>query len=135
MNKEDSKKRAHKVTATIRSKFEKTSSEIEEERENSKSRTSNSFFQKLKKKFSFSSDPSKTADVSAFRSQFHHKGKDSRFDSDVTFDGENPLTSTPVTHRTRSRAPRGYVDLSKIKTNRTYALIAKKKETSEGEEK
>ena len=72
MNKEDSTKRAYKATATIRSQLEKISSEIEGERENSKSSTSSSFFQKLKKKFSFSSDSSKTADVSAFRSQFHH---------------------------------------------------------------
>ena len=63
MSKTDSKKRADKATATIRSEFEKTSSEIEEERENSKSSTSSSFFQKLKKKFSILSDSSKTADV------------------------------------------------------------------------
>ena len=99
-----------------------------------KSSTSSSFFQKLKKKFSFSSDSSKTADVSTFRSQFHHKQKDSRFDSDMTFNREKPLTSTPVAHRTRARAPRGYVDLSKIKTNRTYALSVKKEETSKSEE-
>ena len=71
-------------------------------RENLKSSTSSSFFQKLKKKFSFSSDSSKTADLPAFRSQFHHKQKGSRFDSDVTFDEEKPLTSTPVVHRTRA---------------------------------
>ena len=110
MNKKDSTKRADEPTAKIRSKFGKTSSEIEEERENSKSSTSSSFFQKLKKKFSFSSNSFKT------------------------FDGEKPLTSTPVAHRTRARAPRGYVDLSKIKTNRTYALSVKKEETSESEE-
>ena len=44
MNKKDSKKRADKATATIRSEFEKTSSEIEKERENSKLSTSSSFF-------------------------------------------------------------------------------------------
>ena len=52
----------------------------------------------------------------------------------MTFDGEKPLTSTPVTQRTRARAPTGYVDSSKIKTNRTYAPSAKKEETSESEE-
>ena len=51
---------ADKANAIIRSEFEKTSIEIEEERENFKSSTSSSFFQKLKKKFSFSSDSSKT---------------------------------------------------------------------------
>ena len=85
MNKKDSKKRAYKTTATIQSEFEKTSSEIKEERENSKSSTSTSFFQKLKRKFSLSPDLSKTADLSAFRSQFHHEKKDSRFDSKVAF--------------------------------------------------
>ena len=73
MNKKDSKKRVDKATATIRSEFEKTSSKIKEERENSKSSTSSSFFQKLKKKFSFSSNSPKTADLSTFRSQSHHK--------------------------------------------------------------
>ena len=108
MNKKDSKKRADRATATIRSIFEKTSCEIEEERGNSKSRTSSSFFsQKFKKKFSFSSDSSEAADLSAFRSQFSHKEKDSRFHSDVTFDGEKPLSSTAVAHRTRGRASRG----------------------------
>ena len=134
MDKNDSKKRADKATATIRSEFEKTSSEIEEERENSNLSTSSSFFQKLKKKFSFSFDSSKIADLSAFRSQFYHKEKDSRFDSDVTFDREKPLTSTPVAHRTRARAPMSYVDLSKINTNRTYAPSVKKEETSGSEE-
>ena len=86
MTKKDSKKRAHKATATIRSEFDKASSKIEEERENLKSSASSSFFQKLQKKFSFSSNSSKTADLLAFRSQFHHKEKDSRFNSDVTFD-------------------------------------------------
>ena len=99
-----------------------------------KSRTSSSFLQKLKKKFSFSSDASKTVDLSAFRSQFHHKENDSRFDSDVTFDGEKPLTSTPAAYRTRARATRRYVDSSKIKTNRTYTPSVKKEETSESEE-
>ena len=108
---------ADKANAIIRSEFEKTSIEIEEERENFKSSTSSSFFQKLKKKFSFSSDSSKTADLSAFRSQIHHKEKDSRFDSDVSFDKEKHLASTPVAHRTRVRAPRGCVDSSKIKRN------------------
>ena len=108
---------ADKANAIIRSEFEKASIEIEEERENSRSSTSSSFFQKLEKKFSFSSDSSKTADPSAFRSQFHHKEKDSRFDSDVSFDKEKHLASTPVAHRTRVRAPRGCVDSSKIKRN------------------
>ena len=36
MNKKDSKKCADKAIATIRGKFEKTSSEIEEEKENPK---------------------------------------------------------------------------------------------------
>ena len=76
MNKQDSKKRAHKATATIRRQFEKSSSAIEEERQNSKLGTSGSFFQKLKRKFLFSSDSSKIAEVSAFRSQFHHREKD-----------------------------------------------------------
>ena len=54
MNKKDSKKRADRATATIRSIFEKTSGEIEEERENSKSRTSSSFFSRsLRKSFHF----------------------------------------------------------------------------------
>ena len=134
MNKTDSKKRTDKATATIRSEFEKTSSEIEEERENSKSSSSSSFFQKLKKKFSISSDSSKTADVSAFRSQFHHEEKGSRFDSDVTFNGEKRLTSTPVAHKTRARAGRGYVDSTEIKTNKKYPPSAKKGETNESEE-
>ena len=134
MNKKDSKKRADKATATIRIQFEKSSSEIEEETENSKLGTSSSFFQNLKRKFLFSSDSSKIAEVSAFRLQFHHKEKDWRFDSDVTFDGEKSLTSTLVAHRTKTGAPRGYVDLSKIKTNRMYVLGVKKKETSESEE-
>ena len=86
-------------------------------KENSRSSTSSSFFQKLEKKISFSSDSSKTADLSAFRSQFHHKEKDSRFDSDVSFDKEKHLASTPVAHRTRVRAPRVCVDSSKIKRN------------------
>ena len=134
MNKKDSKKGADNATTTIRSEFEKTSSKIEEEIEHSKSSTSSSFFQKHKKNFSFSSNSSKTADLSTFRSQFHYKEKDSRFDSDVTFDGEKRLTSKPVAHRTRARAPRGYVDSSKIKTNRTYAPSVKKEENSESEE-
>ena len=71
--------------------------------------------------------------MSAFRSQFNHKEKDSRFHSDVTFDGEKPLSSTPVAHRTRGRASRGYIDLSKINTNITYAHSVKKEETSESE--
>ena len=75
MNKKDSKKLANKATATIQNEFEKTFSEIDEERENSKSSNSSSFFQKLKKKFSFSSNSSKIADVPDFRSQFHHKEK------------------------------------------------------------
>ena len=135
MNKKDSKKRPDKATATIRSVFEKTTSKIEEEIENSKSKISSSLFQKLKKKFSFSSNLSKTADVPAFTSQFHHEEKYSRFDSDVIFNGENSVSSTPLAHITRTRASRGYVDLSKVKTNRTYALRVKKEETSEGEEK
>ena len=54
MNKKDSKKRADRATATIRSIFEKTSCEIEEERGNSKSRTSSSFFPRsLRKSFHF----------------------------------------------------------------------------------
>ena len=53
MNKKDSKKRADKATATIRSEFEKTSSKIKEERENSKSSTSCSFSRSLKKSFHF----------------------------------------------------------------------------------
>ena len=44
------------------------------------------------------------------------------------------MTSTPVAHRTRTRGARGYVDSSKIKTNRTYAPSVKKAETSETEE-
>ena len=134
MNKKDSKKRSDKATTTIRSEFEKTSSEIVEEKENLKLSNSSNFFQKLKEKFSYSSNSSITADLLPFRSQFHHREKDSRFHSDVTFDGEKPLTSTPVTQRTRARAPTGYVDSSKIKTNRTYAPSAKKEETSESEE-
>ena len=102
MNKKDSTKHADKVITIIQSEFERTSSKFVEERENLKSSTSSSFFQKLKKKFSFSSDSSKTADLPAFRSQFHHKQKGSRFDSDVTFDEEKPLASTPVVHRTRA---------------------------------
>ena len=121
MNKKDSKKRAYKTTATIQSEFEKTSSEIEEERENSKSNTSSSFFQKLKRNFSLSPDLSKTADLSTFRSQFHNEKKDSIFDSKVAFVREKPLTSAPVAHRRRARAPKSYVDSSKIKTNRTHA--------------
>ena len=65
-----------------------------------------------------------------FRSQIHHKEKDSRFDSDLMFDWEQPLTSTPVA----PRAPRGGVDSSKIKTNQTYAPRVKKEETSVSEE-
>ena len=76
MNKKDSKKRAHKATATIRRQFEKSSSAIEEERENSKLGINGSFFQKFQRKFLFSSDSSKIAEVSAFRSHFHHKEKD-----------------------------------------------------------
>ena len=106
-----------KANAIIRSEFEKASIEIDEERENSRSSTSSSFFQKLEKKISFSSDSSKTADLSAFRSQFHHKEKNLRFDSDVSFDKEKHLASTPVAHRTRVRAPRVCVDSSKIKRN------------------
>ena len=134
MNKTDSKKRTDKATATIRREFEKTSSEIEEERENSKSSTSSSFFQKLKKKFSISFDSSKTADVSAFRSQFHRGEKGSRFDSDVTVNGEKRLTSAPVAHRTRARAGRGHVDSTEIKKNKKYPPSAKKGETNESEE-
>ena len=134
MNKTDSKKRTDKASATIRREFEKTSSEIEEERENSKSSTSSSFFQKLKKKFSISFDSSKTADVSAFRSQFHRGEKGSRFDSDVTVNGEKRLTSTPVAHRTRARAGRGHVDSTEIKKNKKYPPSAKKGETNESEE-
>ena len=63
--------------------------------------TSSSFFQKFQKKFPFSSDSSKTADLLAFRSQFHHKEKDSRFDSDVTLDGEK--TPDLYTSRTQNQ--------------------------------
>ena len=113
MNKKDSKKRPGKTTTTIRSQFEKTSSKNEEETENLKPKTSSSLFQMLKKKFSFSSDSSKTTDVPAFTSQFHHEEKDSRFDYGVTFDRENPLSSTPVVRITRTRTSRGYLDLRK----------------------
>ena len=113
MNKKDSKKRPGKTTTTIRSQFEKTSSKNEKETENLKSKTSSSLFQMLKKKFSFSSNSFKTADVPAFTSQFHHEEKDSRFDCGITFDRENPLSSTSVVHITRTRASRGYLDLRK----------------------
>ena len=49
MNKKDSKKCADKASATIRSKFEKSSWKIEEEQENLKPSTCSSFFQKLQK--------------------------------------------------------------------------------------
>ena len=71
MNKKDSKKRPGKTTTTIQSQFEKTSSKNEEETENLKPKTSSSLYQMLKKKFSFSSDSSKTADVPAFTLRFH----------------------------------------------------------------
>ena len=52
----------------------------------------------------------------------------------MTFDIEKPLTSTSVANKTRARAPRGYLGLSKRNTNRTYAPSVKKEETSESEE-
>ena len=71
-------------------------------KEKTRNRAPAAVFSKLKKKFSFSSDSSKTAGLPAFISQFHHKQKGSRFDSDVTFDEEKPLTSTTVVHRARA---------------------------------
>ena len=52
----------------------------------------------------------------------------------MTFNGEKRLTSTPVAHKTRARAGRGYVDSTEIKTNKKYPPSAKKGETNESEE-